>query len=32
MLQMKSSLPIGSINLYLREYRPSAAGALVHGN
>ncbi len=32
MLQMKSSLPIGSINLYLREYRPSASGALVRGN
>ncbi len=32
MLQMKSSLPIGSINLYLREYRPSASGAPVRGN
>ena len=32
MLQMKSSLPIGSLNLYLREYRPAAAGALIRGN
>jgi hypothetical protein len=32
MLQMKSSLPIGSINLYLREYRPAAGAALIRGN
>jgi len=32
MVQMKSSLPIGSLNLYLREYRPSAGAALVRGN
>ena len=32
MLQMKSSLPIGSLNLYLREYRPAAGAPLIHGN
>ena len=32
MLQMKSSLPIGSLNLYLREYRPAAGAALIRGN
>ena len=32
MLQMKSSLPIGSLNLYLREYRPSTGAALIRGN
>lgn len=32
MVQMKSSLPIGSLNLYLREYRPAAGAALVRGN
>ena len=32
MVQMKSSLPIGSLNLYLKEYRPSAGAALVRGN
>jgi Protein of unknown function (DUF3108) len=32
MLQMKSSLPIGSLNLYLREYRPAAGAALIHSN
>ena len=32
MVQMKSSLPIGSLNLYLREYRPYAGAALVRGN
>lgn len=32
MVQMKSSLPIGSLNLYLREYRPAAGAALIRGN
>ena len=32
MIQMKSSLPIGSLNLYLREYRPSAGAPLIRGN
>lgn len=32
MVQMKSSLPIGSLNLYLREYRPSAGAELIRGN
>lgn len=32
MLQMKSSLPIGSLNLYLREYRPATGAALIRGN
>ncbi len=32
MVQMKSSLPIGSLNLYLRAYRPSTGAALVRGN
>ncbi|MES3033207.1 MAG: DUF3108 domain-containing protein [Gemmatimonadota bacterium] len=32
MVQMKSSLPIGSLNLYLKEYRPSAGAASVRGN
>ena len=32
MVQMKSSLPIGSLNLYLREYRPATGAALVRGN
>lgn len=32
MVQMKSSLPIGSLNLYLREYRPSTGAALIRGN
>lgn len=32
MVQMKSSLPIGSLNLYLREYRPAAGAALVRGH
>ena len=32
MLQMKSSLPIGSLNLYLREYRPFAGAAFIRGN
>ncbi len=32
MVQMKSSLPIGSLNLYLKEYRPSAGAAPVRGN
>jgi hypothetical protein len=32
MLQMKSSLPIGSLNLYLREYRPAAGAALIRSN
>jgi hypothetical protein len=27
MLQMKSSLPFGSLNLYLKSYRPAKAGA-----
>ena len=31
MVQMKSSLPIGSLNLYLREYRPAAGAPLVRG-
>jgi len=31
MIQMKSSLPIGSLNLYLREYRPAAGAPLVRG-
>ncbi len=31
-LQMKSSLPIGSLNLYLREYRPATDAALIRGN
>jgi Protein of unknown function (DUF3108) len=31
MVQMKSSLPIGSLNLYLREYRPAAGAALIRG-
>ena len=32
MVQMKSSLPIGSLNLYLREYRPAAGSALIRGH
>jgi len=32
MVQMKSSLPIGSLNLYLRAYRPNTGAALVRGN
>ena len=32
MLQMKSSLPIGSLNLYLREYRPATNSPLIRGN
>ena len=32
MVQMKSSLPIGSLNLYLRAYRPFTGAALVRGN
>lgn len=32
MVQMKSSLPVGSLNLYLRSYRPSTGAALVRGN
>jgi len=32
MVQMKSSLPIGSLNLYLREYRPAAGAALIRGS
>ncbi|MCC7053752.1 MAG: DUF3108 domain-containing protein [Gemmatimonadaceae bacterium] len=32
MVQMKSSLPIGSLNLYLREYRPATGAAPVRGN
>ncbi len=32
MVQMKSSLPIGSINLYLREYRPAAGAVLIRGS
>ena len=32
MIQMKSSLPIGSLNLYLREYRPATGAALIRGN
>ena len=32
MIQMKSSLPIGSLNLYLREYRPAAGAPLIRGN
>ena len=32
MVQLKSSLPIGSLNLYLREYRPAAGAALIRGS
>jgi Protein of unknown function (DUF3108) len=32
MLQMKSSLPVGSLNLYLREYRPATDAPLIRGN
>jgi len=32
LVQMKSSLPIGSLNLYLRAYRPAAGAELVRGN
>ena len=32
MVQMKSSLPVGSLNLYLREYRPAVGAALIRGN
>ncbi len=32
MVQMKSSLPVGSLNLYLRSYRPAAGAALIRGN
>jgi hypothetical protein len=32
MVQMKSSLPIGSLNLYLRAYRPATGAALVRDN
>ncbi|HYW51260.1 MAG TPA: DUF3108 domain-containing protein, partial [Gemmatimonadaceae bacterium] len=32
MVQMKSSLPVGSLNLYLREYRPAAGAALIRGS
>ena len=30
MLQMKSGLSFGSLNLYLKSYRPAQAGAIVH--
>ena len=32
MVQMKSSLPIGSLNLYLRAYRPATGAPLVRDN
>lgn len=32
MVQMKSSLSVGSLNLYLREYRPATGAALIRGN
>jgi hypothetical protein len=32
MVQMKSSLPIGSLNLYLREYRPAEGATIIRGN
>jgi hypothetical protein len=32
LVQMKSSLPIGSLNLYLRSYRPSTGAQPVRGN
>lgn len=31
LLQMKSSLPVGSLNLYLRDWRPSAGAAPIRG-